>query len=533
MPDSHDLQKTNRLVVYALAVVLLGYVAALTAGLPQRATALVVNAQHDEVASEAEPGESRPVEEAATHTEDGAADHATAGRPPPYWTVTPFVVLLLAVALFPVLPWTEHWWDSDLHRFQFSAFLAVLTLLYFLVWHDTAIEGHWPAHHVSSPQAGLNWSMTFDVFANAIFTEYVPFIALLFSLYTISSGIRIAGDLRPVPLTNTGIIGLGALLASFVGTTGAAILLIWLLLDTNARRKHVQHTVIFFIFTTCNCGGLLLPIGDPPLFLGYLKGVPFLWTFSLWEEWLLVNGSLLAIYFLLDTFWYYPRETHSELESTGPGHRLRVWGLWPHLPLLVGVVAAVALLDPSQAFPGTNWHPPMYLREAVQLTMVALSLLFGDPQTRIANRFNYHAIIEVAALFFGIFITMQPALQILAVRGPDFGLTTPGEFFWVTGTMSAFLDNAPTYVVFFETARSLGGENLVSAGSGVAEHLLVGISLGAVFMGASTYIGNAPNFMVRAIADTRGVNMPSFFGYMLWSGLFLLPLMVVVTFLFL
>ncbi|RMF91636.1 MAG: sodium:proton antiporter [Planctomycetota bacterium] len=448
--------------------------------------------------------------------------------------VTPFVILLLAIALLPLMKWSEHWWESNLHRFYVAAVLALVTLIYFLVMHGNPIEAHWPAHHYSEPSAGLNWGLTFDVFANAIFNEYVPFIVLLFALYTISGGIRIEGDLRAHPLTNSIIILLGALLASFVGTTGAAMLLIWLLLDTNAERKHVQHTVIFFIFCVCNCGGCLLPIGDPPLFLGYLKGVPFLWTFQLWKEWLFVNGTLVGIYFLMDSLYFYRKEEKLDvLRDEVRTRKLTVRGLLPHLPLLIGVIFGVALLDPSQAFPGTNWHPPMYLREVFQLAMVALSLIWGDNELRKANQFNYHAIIEVAALFFGIFITMQPALQILNVEGPNLGLTTPVQFFWATGALSSFLDNAPTYVVFFETARSLGGENLVPAGNGVAEHLLVAISIGAVFMGANTYIGNAPNFMVRAIADKRGVKMPSFFGYMLWSGLILIPLFVLVTFVFL
>ncbi|GAB6165502.1 sodium:proton antiporter [Thermostilla marina] len=574
MSHSHDLHKTNRNIVVALGVVAVLYAVALALGIPQKGTALLVEAaKHEQAAlhegsaddadhatedADGEHGTADTTsdeaaghsEAAETHDESGEehagavhedveGEHAGGGHgeaiePPPLWMVTPFVILLLAIALLPLMKWSEHWWESNLHRFYVAAVLAFVTLIYFLVMHGNAIEAHWPAHHISEPSADLNWGLTFDVFANAIFNEYVPFIVLLFALYTISGGIRIEGDLRAHPLTNSIIILLGALLASFVGTTGAAMLLIWLLLDTNAERKHVQHTVIFFIFCVCNCGGCLLPIGDPPLFLGYLKGVPFLWTFQLWKEWLFVNGVLVVIYFLMDYLYFYRKEEKLDvLRDEVRTRKLTVRGLFPHLPLLIGVIFGVALLDPSQAFPGTNWHPPMYLREVVQLAMVALSLIWGDDELRKANQFNYHAIIEVAALFFGIFITMQPALQILNVEGPNLGLTSPVQFFWATGALSSFLDNAPTYVVFFETARSLGGENLVPPGNGVAEHLLVAISIGAVFMGANTYIGNAPNFMVRAIADKRGVKMPSFFGYMLWSGLILIPLFVVVTFVFL
>lgn len=453
---------------------------------------------------------------------------------PPLWMVSPFVALLLIIAVFPLLPWTEHWWESNLHRFYVAAILAVVTLAYYLFLYEKPVEGHWPAHYVAWPNpAGPNWADTWTVFANAILSEYVPFIVLLFSLYTISGGIRIEGDLRARPFTNVIIMLIGGVLASFVGTTGAAMLLIRLLLDTNSERKHVAHTVVFFIFIVCNCGGCLLPIGDPPLFLGYLRGVPFLWTLQLWKEWLFVNGALLVIYYLWDRFYFYPVETKVDIERDDMQvRRLQVRGLWPNLPLLVGVVLGVALLDPTKPFPGTNFHPPLYLREVVQLGMVALSLILGDHENRVGNRFNYAAIIEVAALFFGIFITMQPALQILNIEGPRLGLTTPAQFFWATGMLSSFLDNAPTYVVFFETARTLGGEHLVPPGNGVAHDLLVAVSLGAVFMGANTYIGNGPNFMVRAIAEKRGVKMPSFFGYMAYSGLILLPLFVLTTVVF-
>ena len=224
-----------------------------------------------------------------------------------------------------------------------AAALAVVTLLYYLLVYEQPVEGHWPAHYVSQATPnGPNWNNTWTVFANAIFSEFIPFIVLLFSLYTISGGIRIEGDLRATPLVNAIIIFVGSVLASFVGTTGAAMLLIRLLLDTNSERKHVAHTVIFFIFAVCNCGGCLLPIGDPPLFLGYLRGVPFLWTFQLWKEWAFVNITLIVLYFLWDTFWFYPREEKRDLRrDVAEVRRLSVKGLWPNLPLLIGVVLGV------------------------------------------------------------------------------------------------------------------------------------------------------------------------------------------------
>ncbi len=220
-------------------------------------------------------------------------------------------------------------------------------------------------------------------------------------------------------------------------------------------------------------------------------------------------------------------------------HRLRFGGLWPNAVLLVGVVLCVGLLDPSKTLPGTDWHPWLYLREIIQLALVAVSLTLGSSHLRHMNQFNYIAILEVAVLFFGIFICMQPPLQILAVEGPRLGLTQPWHFFWASGSLSSVLDNAPTYVVFFETAKSLTESSatttagLGAAIAGVAERLLVALSLGSVFMGANTYIGNGPNFMVKSIAEKRGIAMPSFFGYLLYSVVILIPLFVLVTFLFL
>ena len=309
------------------------------------------------------------------------------------------------------------------------------------------------------------------------------------------------------------------------------MILIRPLLESNAQRHRVRHTVLFFIFIVCNCGGCLLPTGDPPLFLGYLMGVDFFWTLSLWPQWLFVNVLLLVIYYLLDHFWHYPREPKSDLlRDETRLHPLRLQGVWPNGVLLLGVVAAAALLDPSKTVPGVDWHPWMYLREVVQLILIALSLTLGNSHVRRANHFSYSAIVEVAALFFGIFICMQPPLQILSIKGAHLGLSTPTQFFWCTGILSSFLDNAPTYVVFFETAKTLGGEPTVA---GVAVKLLTAVSLGAVFMGANTYIGNGPNFMVKSIAEKRGVNMPSFFGYMFYSALILLPVFVVTNWLFL
>ncbi len=517
---------SDRRDLIGIAVVLLAYGAAALAGWPQKGAEMVARqaaGAHgpDQQAGPAGPGEQGEAAGPAVH--------------PPYWAVLPFVLLLGAIAVLPLVPRTAHWWESNLHRLYVAAGLGAVTLLVYLLVYEQPVESHWPATTVVEPAAGgPNLATTAAVLGNAILSEYVPFIVLLFSLFTISGGIRIEGDLPARPLTNAALLAIGGALASLIGTTGAAMVLVRPLLETNRERKRVVHTVVFFVFVVCNCGGCLLPLGDPPLFLGYLRGVPFLWTLKrLWPEWLFVNVLLVAVYYLWDRFWAYPREARRDIAvDETRTHRLRFAGLWPNALLLLGVIFSIALLDPSKPLPGTGWRPWLYLREAAQLGLVGLSLWLGHPATRRQNRFNYHAILEVAALFLGIFITMQPALQILHVKGRDLGLTTPVHFFWATGSLSSVLDNAPTYVVFMETARSLGGSPGEAMVAGVAEPLLAAVALGAVFMGAMTYIGNGPNFMVKAIAEHSGVRMPSFFGYLLYSFAVLVPILAVTTWLF-
>ncbi len=443
-------------------------------------------------------------------------EHQELTRVAHFWAVIPFTLLLGAIAVLPLVEQTAHWWERNLHKFYVAVNLGLITLMYLALWH---------------PQGSLGLAL--GTLEHTIVQEYIPFITLLFSLYTISGGIRLEGDLRAHSLTNATFIAAGGLLASFIGTTGAAMLLIRPLLETNRQRKHVVHTVVFFIFVVCNCGGLLLPIGDPPLFLGYLNGVDFLWTLSLWKSWLFVNAMLLAVYFLIDHFYYYPRESKADVARDETRVRpLKFSGLWPNALLLVGVILSVALLDPSKPVPLTDWYPWVYSREMAQLALVAVSLLWGPRDARNANNFDYLAIVEVAALFIGIFVAMQPALEILNARGDTLGIDTPLKFFWATGWLSAVLDNAPTYLVFFKTAQTISGDAPVLVG-GVAEPLLRGISLGAVFMGAMTYIGNGPNFMVKAIAEKSGVRMPSFFGYMVYSCVVLLPILALNVWLFL
>ena len=438
---------------------------------------------------------------------------------PPLWILgsVPFVLLLLCIAILPLIRSTAHWWESNINRLAVAMGAGWLTLIYYCFadgWQGAALAVE-----------------------HAIPSEYIPFIILLFSLYVISGGISITGDLRATPEINLSFIAVGTLIASFIGTTGASMLLIRPLLETNRERKHVVHTVVFFIFLVSNIGGSLLPIGDPPLFLGYLRGVPFEWTLTLWPEWLFTSCVLLTIYYIWDKIVVKKETTLDILIDKSELKPLRMRGTW-NLLLLLGIVAAVAFLDPSKTIPGTEWKPFPFMRELVMLGLTGLSLFITSKAVREANRFNYHAIAEVAALFIGIFVSMQVPLAVLQANGASLGLETPTHFFWLTGMLSSFLDNAPTYVVFFQTADAMtpvAAEGVLTLNDGtfIREDLLVGISLGAVFMGANTYIGNGPNFMVKSIAEQSGVRMPSFFGYFLLAIVVLVPVFILVNLLFL
>ena len=418
----------------------------------------------------------------------------------PLYMVLPFALLLLSIAVLPLA--APHRWEHNRNKAIVAAVLSI-PIAAWLLAKDPAHLGH-TAH------------------------EYVSFIVLLGSLFTISGGLFLEGDLRATPKVNTAFLAIGALLANLIGTTGASMVLIRPLLRTNSERRHVVHTVVFFIFVVSNTGGCLTPLGDPPLFMGFLRGVPFTWTLQLWPAWLGVVGALLAIYFAWDTIQIRKESREAmrlDLERYEP---LRLHG-GVNVLLLLGVVAAVALL-----------REPLF-RDGAMVACALASLALTTKQVRKSNAFAWAPIAEVAILFAGIFVTMVPALMYLEANGAELGVDTQREFFWATGSLSSFLDNAPTYLTFTSTAAGL----LQSQGHATvnAEHLdtlltvpagagfLAAISLGAVFMGANTYIGNGPNFMVKAIADSSGVRMPSFFGYMLYAIAVLVPIFVVVTFL--
>jgi len=516
--DSHATVGRTDPTLTVIALLLAAYAAAVLVGWPQHGRDLLVAAQAAHGHADA-------------HAEHEATHDAHAGTPPPAITVLPFCLLLAAIAILPLTARLSHWWEHNSSKFLVAGILGLVTLAYYLFLHRHAVDLHFPVHSTVAPAvAGPSWGVAGAVLGNAFLSEYVPFIVLLFALYVISGGVRIEGDLEATPGVNTTFLGVGALAASFIGTTGAAMLLVRPLLETNKERRHVAHTLVFFIFLVCNTGGCLLPIGDPPLFLGYLEGVDFLWTLGLWKQWLFTNGALLAIYWAWDTFFAHPREAARDLaRDARQTTRLRISGLWPNAALMAGVIAAVALLDPSKAVPGTAWHPWIFLRETVLLALVGASLFFGSREIRRKNGFSYGAILEVAALFVGIFVCMQPALALLHEHGASLGIDSPRAFFWATGSLSAVLDNAPTYLVFFKAA-GIEPDNGLSA---VEAGRLAGVSLGAVFLGAMTYIGNGPNFMVKAIAEQSGVRMPSFFGYLLYSFGVLLPVFAVMAMLFL
>ena len=448
----------------------------------------------------------------------GGGHHGAAAHTPTLWSIIPFAGVLLCIAVLPLIPATAHWWESNQNRLMISLSFGAITLLFYVF-----ADG--PAKVV-------------EVLKHAVLAEYIPFIMLLFSLYVISGGICLKGDLAAHPSTNTAFLAVGALIASFVGTTGASMLLIRPLLQTNSERKHVVHTVVFFIFLVSNIGGCLLPIGDPPLFLGYLKGVPFLWTMGLWKPWAFTCVALLIVYFVWDTIAHRRETKRDILRDETEVTKLTLSGslnlLW-----LVGIVLCVALVKPGEEFLGLGFKAFPFMRELLMLGLTVLSLKMTAPKIRSDNQFNYHAILEVAALFIGIFICMQAPIEILRANGNNLEqyLSSPMRFFWATGTLSSCLDNAPTYVVFFETATTMtpaNAQNVVQLPGGAAllQPVLVAISLGAVFMGAMTYIGNGPNFMVKSIAEQSGVKMPSFFGYMVYSVVILVPIFVVVTLLF-
>lgn len=434
-----------------------------------------------------------------------------------FWAV-PFAGLLLSIATGPLL--YAHFWEHHYGKMTIGwAALAVVPMI--------ALFGP---------------GMSGEALGETLAHEYFPFIVLLFALFTIAGGIHVSGNIHGTPAMNAGLLLIGAVLASFVGTTGASMIMIRPMIRANDNRPFNAHVVIFFIFLVSNIGGSLTPLGDPPLFVGFLRGVDFFWTTThLWRETLLVGLIVLAVFIGIDTVLHIREKGEPKIKDPTPDSRVRLRG-WINILLLAGVIGAILLSanwKPGIAFHvgGLTFQLQNGVRDGLLIVLALASLVLTKKDYRLANGFTWGPIVEVAKLFAGIFICIIPVVAILRA-GPNGALaplfhlvTTPaGEpvniaYFWLTGALSSFLDNAPTYLVFFELAGG-DAQHLMTALSTT----LVAISAGAVFMGANTYIGNAPNFMVYAIARERGVRMPSFFGYMLWSGLILVPTFLIASF---
>jgi Na+/H+ antiporter NhaD/arsenite permease-like protein len=431
------------------------------------------------------------------------------------WGMIPFGLMLLTIAIAPLV--VEHWWESNKNKLIVALILGVPTAVCLIMG-----------------------GMTHDL-EHQLFGDYIPFIVLLLALYVITGGIHLSGDIKAKPWVNTTFLGLGWILASIMGTTGAAMLLIRPLLATNQQRQNKVHTVLFFIALCANCGGLLTPLGDPPLFMLFLRGAEFTWFFSMWTPWLFAGGLLLAIYFALDTY-YYSKEHWTAISADHREHRpLRISGNLNFLYLL-GVVLTVAFVNAGVIPAMGEEHASLwikYLREIILISLAFLSFYTTKKEVRFElNKFSWTPIVEVAVLFLGIFTTMTPALAYLNVNAASLGLDATWQFYYSTGLLSSFLDNTPTAVAFHSVATGLTPDQIAAFGgnivAGIPEILLTAICIGAVFFGAMTYIGNGPNFMVKAIAEESGIKMPSFFGYMFkFSLIVLLPIYILVQLIFL
>ncbi len=448
------------------------------------------------------------------------------GKELPLWSVIPFVGILLSIALFPLM--APHFWHK--HFPKVSAGWALLFALPFLAVYKT--------HAVH------------EIF-HIYLLDYIPFIILLWGLFTVSGGILVRGSLKGTPQMKLLMILIGTLIASWIGTTGAAMVMIRPLIRANDLRKYKVHTMVFFIFLVANIGGSLTPLGDPPLFLGFLHGVSFFWTLNLLPQMVTAALILLVIYFLMDSYYY--RLEKSVFTQFQTGEALAIDGKINFL-FLLGIIGGVLFSGlvhlPEFNLGGIHLAFQNLIRDAWIILMGILSMTFTRKETREGNGFNWFPIKEVAYLFAGIFMTIIPALAILkagtdgAMAGLVNAVEKPFHYFWISGALSSFLDNAPTYLTFFNTALGKLGLSeeqvrLAFASGEITRQFpefisyLTAISVGAVFMGANTYIGNAPNFMVKSIAEESGITMPSFFGYMFkFSVPILIPVFIILAFIF-
>ncbi|HEX3355778.1 MAG TPA: sodium:proton antiporter [Tepidisphaeraceae bacterium] len=442
----------------------------------------------------------------------------------------PFAVLLLVIAMLPLGPRKlAAWWEPPTNKLLVSIAFSLITLAYYF-FRSTGYIDH--GHVISS-----GWPTLRHVLGTSLLDDYIPFVVLLLALYTIAGGIRVAGDIPAHPLTNTALLALGAILANVIGTIGASILLIRPMLQINSERHRTKHTFIFFIFIVSNIAGSLTPVG-PPLFLGYLRGVPFGWTlFNLWQVTLPMVLVLLVIYFIWDALEY-SRETKKDIDREEKAIVPITFHGMHNLFFLVIAIFVVATVIPGGAWLGTNWRPMPFFRESILLIVTIMAYVTTDKEIRKAQQFSFHAFAEVASLFLGIFIAMSAMIEWL--NNSAFSIDRPWQYFWTAGGLSSVLDNAPTYVVFFELAKhstamigpTSGTVLVLPNGEVVSTKLLIALSGGSVFMGAMTYIGNAPNFLIKHIAEKAGIKMPGFFEYLLYSIGILVPLFVILSLVF-
>ena len=450
----------------------------------------------------------------------------------PLWSIIPFVGMLLSIAIFPLV--REEWWES--HELHVAVFWAAVFLIPFII--------------------GFGPEITAEQLSETIVGDYIPFIVLLLGLFVVAGGIHVRGTIVGTTRTNVILLLIGSFLASWIGTTGAAMLLIRPVIRANQWRRHKAHIIIFFIFTVANMGGCLTPLGDPPLFLGYLRGVPFFWTLAHIWPLLIMNMVLIMAIFIVIDRRFAKREGAEGLEALELMDRadertpIRIDGAHNFAFLALIIIAVILngsipqmemFIDPATGKTfgvdifGVHVGVDYVTQIALILIALALSWATTPKDVREHNNFEWAPIAEVAKLFIGIFITMIPALAILRAYGGSIGIDSPLKFFWSTGLLSSFLDNSPPYVVFLTAAGALGSTDptaVVTTVGNVAQPMLLAISAGAVFMGAVTYIGNAPNFMVKNIAERAQIKMPSFFGYMGWSVAILVPIFVIDTLIF-
>ncbi|HRP02040.1 MAG TPA: sodium:proton antiporter [Candidatus Kapabacteria bacterium] len=430
----------------------------------------------------------------------------------PLWSILPFAIMLLSIAVLPLV--ANHFWENNRNKLIISIILSIPTIIFLLTNNLT------------------------NELIHSVVYDYIPFLILLGSLFIITGGIFIKGDIEATPRNNTIFLLIGAVLASFIGTTGAAMLLIRPLISTNSQRKHKVHTILFFIAAVANCGGLLTPLGDPPLFMMYLRGVDFLWFLTMWKEWIVANGLLLIIYFVVDT--YYVKKEPDEIirYEQNSKEKISISGKLNFL-FLLGVLLAVALINSNNMHIIKEIPNLAFLRELVLIAMSGLSLYFTAKTVRKDNNFTWEPIEEIAFIFLGIFVTMVPALEYLKINAVSLGIQSPEQFYYFTGLLSSLLDNTPTAVTFYNLELGLiqaSPEFLQTATkivAGITETTMIAICNGAVFFGAMTYIGNGPNFMVKAIAESQGIKMPDFFAYIYkFSLLVLLPIFILIQILF-